>query len=91
MPITETGPTTLDAVLNKIREMEKFYGFSTATFLSEKSSQIDCDDAHEWHYLLMQKKAFEACGASHRPYGCVKQPKEFTRVDEREAQVNLAA
>ena len=91
MPIQELMPPTLAEVEKAIAAMERKY-FPTAEFLGDagRANEVDDDDAQEWRYLLMQKRAIKQHQRC-RPYAGISGHKEYSEEDARLAQVDVAA
>jgi len=95
MPITELPAVSLKEVEADIVAMEEKY-FSTSVFLSnpEKADQVPEDEASEWRYLLIQRKAL-CSHTGHRMYPHMslnrEQRREYAPVDEQQAQLQVAA
>jgi hypothetical protein len=89
MPLFELAPPTLAEVERAIQNMEERY-FATQVFLSDAARACDVaeDDAHEWRYLLMQKRALKP---RHARYLTASARKEYSREDELQAQIEVAA
>ncbi len=91
MSFQELTPPTLADVSDALTVLEKKY-FSTKIFLKDatKAASVDDDDAQEWRYLLMQRRAI----IEHRQrrfYVGVSKEKLYSAEDERNAQVVVAA
>jgi hypothetical protein len=88
MPLHEIAAPTIIEVNAAIRMMEEQY-FSTREFVenAEKAHQVSDDDAQEWRYLLMQRRALER----QHPYATVTSRKDYSLQDELQAQVEVAA
>jgi hypothetical protein len=91
MPFDELQPLTLDEINDSIRAMECSYATTSSAFVSEGAERFGVpeDDAMEWHFLLMQKAAFEA-DATPR-YQDLRSHVRAGSVDDREAMLELAA
>jgi hypothetical protein len=92
MPFDELRPLTLDEINEAIREMECSYATSSAAFVKEGPDRFGVpeDDAMEWHFLLMQKVAFEADASGPR-YQDLRSNVRTGAVDDQEAMRELAA